>query len=412
MCFQLVYRARDACGRALSAVKQASQAKLAIVASACIVLLAITQDNLQERLKRDVTALAGPEMAGRGNGQEGLNKAINYVINKYRMLGIEPEIQRFPYRLANSENEEPNGYFTNIVATINGRDPELSSQHIVVGAHLDHLGTRPNPWGDSPTIYYGADDNASGTAAVMELARYYHTNTPARTLLFIHFTGEEWGLHGSKYWVSHPTVDLNSVRFMANLDMIGRLNPNNMTLALTAMGMGPDALRKVKAMAPKGVRVEIDRGTSVFASGSDHAPFAANNIPTCFFFTGIHPDYHRPTDTVDKINWNGLATITQYAQRLITEYATAKDVPEFQPRANLGITPEPGKTVRVWSVSEGGSAEAACLKQGDVLTYINNQAVGSPEDLDRVLDLFSRGDSVKLKWKRGKSSMESKVVLQ
>ena len=219
-------------------------------------------------------------------------------------------------------------------------------------------------------------------------------------------------MHGSKYWVSRPTVDISSVRFMANLDMIGRLDPKSATLTLTAMGMGPEAIAKAKAMAPKNLKVETDRGTSVFAGGSDHAPFAANNIPTCFLFTGIHSDYHRPTDTVDKINWSGLATITQYAQRLITEYATGEDVPEFKPRANLGLTPEPGKIARVWRVNESGSAEAAGIKQGDVLTYINNHMVGSPENLDRLLDLFSRGDNVKLKWERGKSLMESEVILQ
>jgi len=393
MRFQLVYRA--------------------LIASMCFVLIAVKQDDLKGRLKRDVTVLAGAEMAGRGNGQEGLNKAIDYVVNSYRMIGVEPELQRFPYRFTNSGNGEPDGYFTNVIATINGRDPELSSQRIVVGAHLDHLGTRLNPEDGSPVIFYGADDNASGTAALMELVRHYHKNPPARTLLFIHFTGEEWGLHGSKYWVSNPTVDISSVRFMANLDMIGRLDPKSTLLTFTAMGMGPGAIAKAKAMAPKGVKVETDRGTSVFSALSDHAPFAANNIPTCFFFTGIHSDYHRPTDTVDKINWNGLAAITKYAQRLITEYSTGKDVPEFQPRANLGIIPEPGgKTVRVWRVNEGGSAETAGLKQGDVLTHVNDKAVASPEELDRVLEMLSRGDRVKLQWKRDKTSMESEVVLQ
>ena len=386
-----------------------------LITSACLVLVAVTQDDVRERLKKDVTALAGPEMAGRGNGQEGLDKAIDYVVNSYKSIGLEPETQRFPYRLTNSNKEEPDGYFTNVIVAIKGRDPGLSSEHIVAGAHLDHLGTRSG--GNSPTIFYGADDNASGTAAVMELARFFHKNPTGRSLLFIHFTGEEWGLHGSKHWVSHPTVDINSVRFMANLDMVGRLDPDSAALTFTAMGMGPDAIAKAKAMAPEGINVEADRGTSIFSGASDHASFAAKNIPTCFFFTGIHSDYHRPTDTVDKINWNGLATITLYAQRLITEYATGGDAPVFQPRASLGlvlegVVLETGKANRVWRVFEGGSAGTAGLRAGDVLTHIGGRTVNSPKDLDGILDLFSRGDSVKLRWERGRRSMEAEAVMQ
>jgi hypothetical protein len=381
------------------------------VISGCLVIAAKTQDDLQGRLKRDMTILAGSEMAGRGNGQEGLNKAIDYVINSYKKIGIETEIQRFPYHFSNSKNEEPDGYFSNVIVTVKGCDPELNSQHVVIGAHLDHLGSRPS-YGGGITIYHGADDNASGTAALMELVRYYQKNPPARTLLFIHFTGEEWGLHGSKYWVSHPTVDIKSVRFMVNLDMIGRFDPIKAVLTFTAMGMSPEAIAKAKAMAPKGMSVETDRGTSIFANASDHAPFAANNIPACFFFTGIHSDYHRPTDTVDKINWNGLTAITLYVQRFITEYAGREDIPEFQYRPNLGMDSEPGRKVRVWRVHQGGSAEAAGLKQGDILTHINDKAVGSPKDLERVLDLFSRGDRVKLKWDRDRIRMETEAVLQ
>jgi len=390
---------------------QLTRCAFIVAVSTCFVIAAKIPDNIQGRLKRDMTILAGSEMAGRGNGQEGLDRAIDYVVNGYKKIGIEPEIQRFPYYLSNSDSDGPSGYFSNVVVTIKGGDPELNSQHVVIGAHLDHLGSRPSYGSGLLTIYYGADDNASGTAALMELVRYYQKNPPSRTLLFIHFTGEEWGLHGSKYWVSHPTVDIKTVRFMVNLDMIGRLNPKS-ELVFTAMGMSPEAIAKAKAMAPKGMNVITDRGTSIFANASDHAPFVANNIPACFFFTGIHPDYHRSTDTVDKINWNGLAAITLYAQRFITEYAGCEDIPEFQYRPNLGMNTEPGKKVRVWSVYQGGSAETAGLKQGDILTHINDKAVGSTKNLESVLDLFSRGDKVKLRWERDRVRMESETVLQ
>jgi hypothetical protein len=261
-------------------------------------------------------------------------------------------------------------------------------------------------------IFPGADDNASGSAAVMELARHFQKNPPARTLLFMHFSGEEWGLWGSRYWTANPTVDIKSVRFMLNLDMIGRLDPDGATLTFTAMGMGPEAIAKAKSLAPAGINIEADRGTSVFAGASDHAPFAAKNIPTCFLFTGIHADYHKPTDTAEKINWGGLATITQYAKTLITEYATSRDVPEFKPRADLGIILSPGENARVWKANAGGCAEMAGIMQSDILTFIDGHAIGSPGDLEQALDLFSRGDSVKLKWTRGGKQMEAQVVLQ
>ena len=375
-------------------------------------VLASAQDDALSRLKKDIAALAGPEMEGRGNGQPGLEKAIDYVVDTYVQLGLKPAIQRFPYRLANNSNNSPDGHFSNVIVAVNGSDPELRSQHIVVGAHLDHLGIRPST-GGPPSIYFGADDNASGSAAVMELVRYFHKNPPPRTILFIHFTGEEWGLHGSKYWVANPTVDIKSVLFMANLDMIGRLGRDEKaSLTFTAMGMGPDAIAHAKEMAPEGIVVEADRGTSIFSAASDHAPFVAAGIPTFFMFTGIHPDYHRTSDTIDKINWDGLSAITLYAQRLIEEYASAADVPSFQPRANLGMASEPGDKARVWSIRPGGSADSAGLARGDVLTFIDGHQVNSATDLVRTLDLFNRGDSVRLKWERGGRQMEAQVVLQ
>jgi hypothetical protein len=380
----------------------------AIAAAALFGIVANAQDDAGAlaRLKNDVTTLAGAEMAGRGNDQNGLNKAIKYVADSYKKIKLNPREQGF------SINSRPNIYLKNLVVAIRGSDPELRSQHIVIGAHLDHLGARPGQGGSPATVFPGADDNASGTAAVMEIARHFQKKPPKRTLLFIHFTGEEWGLWGSRHWTANPTVDIKSVRFMLNLDMIGRLDPDGATLTFTAIGMGPEAIAKAKTLAPAGVNIEADRGTSIFAAASDHAPFAAKNIPTCFLFTGIHPDYHKPTDTADKINWGGLATITQYAKTLIAEYADSGEPPDFMPRADLGLIVGPGGNARAWRVTAGGCAESAGIMQGDVLTFIGGHEIGSPKDLERILDLFSRGDSVKLKWTRGEKQMEAQVVMQ
>jgi hypothetical protein len=378
------------------------------------ILVAQAQDGALERLKKDLTELAGPKMEGRGNGQKGLDKAIAYVVASYKKMGIQAQIQPFPYRLRNSQTPvgEFDGHLSNVVAVIKGKDEKLSSEYIVVGAHLDHLGVRAPAGGGQSAIYFGADDNASGSAALLELARAYQKNPPSRSLIFIHFAGEEWGLLGSRYWVTNPTVGIDSVRFMANIDMIGRLDPSTGTMTFNGVGMGPEDLAKATALAPIGLNIEADRGTSPFSGSSDHAPFAASNIPTCNFFTGIHPDYHRPGDTLDKINWSGFATITQYAKTLITEYATTANVPVFQPRGNLGLFTAPGAEKPIAArITQGGCAELAGLESGDLLIYINGDKINSPKDLAEVLDAMNRGDAVRLVWERNGVRMYGESVL-
>jgi Zn-dependent M28 family amino/carboxypeptidase len=312
----------------------------AILFSVSFALFAV-QDGALEKLQKDVIALAAPEMAGRGNGHEGLEKAIDYIAESYKKIGLEPAVQTFPYHLASSTKKKPDGFLKNVVATVQGHDKELRSQFIVIGAHLDHLGTRKT-LGGQEAIFLGADDNASGSAALLELARHFKENPPARSLIFVHFSGEEWGMLGSQHWAGHPTVDIGAVRMMVNLDMVGRLRSDK-KLTLTAMGFGQDDVAKAAAMAPEGIRIQADRGTSIFAWASDHAPFVAKKIPSLFLFTGLHADYHRKTDTSDKINWQGLSEVTRYAQALITHYASAKDMPEFVPADRPGLAKGGGK---------------------------------------------------------------------
>jgi Zn-dependent M28 family amino/carboxypeptidase len=287
-------------------------------------------------------------------------------------MGLNPQKQPFQLRTANAQNNSPDVQLNNVIVNIKGSDPDLCNEYIVVGAHLDHLGTRPGQGGAKPTIFYGADDNGSGSVALIELVRHFQKKPPARSLVFIHFSGEEWGLLGSKHWVANPTVDIKSVRFMVNMDMIGRFDNEKAMLTFTAMGMGTKDIERAKELAPEGLTLEADRGTSVFAQASDHAPFASKGIPTCFLFTGIHPDYHKPTDTIEKINFGGLATIAKFAISLVTEYATSADVPRFQPVGDLGIyiVQSSEKKAIVTFVMPDGAASSAGLKPLDVLTDI------------------------------------------
>ena len=217
---------------------------------------------------------------------------------------------------------------------------------------------------------------------------------------------------GSKYWISHPTVDLGSVRFMLNLDMVGRLDPKNGKLTFTAIGMGHRDIADAISIAPDGLHVEADRGKSIFASASDHAPYFEKGMPTCFLFTGIHPDYHRPSDTVDKMNWDGLAIITRYAQALATEYSTVNELPKFKLRGDFGAVMVNGKIAKVWRAAQGGAAEAAGIMQGDEITQIGSHPVNDPKGLEKALDSYDQGDAIKVKLVRGGKEMETEVVLK
>jgi len=380
--------------------------------SVLLPIAAYAQDDSAVRLKKDLAALAGPGMAGRGNGQEGLEKAVKYLLDSYKKMGLKPQIQPFTLRSTNAQNNEPDIQLNNVIVVINGSDPELSKEHIVIGAHLDHLGTRPGRGGRPPTIFYGADDNGSGSVALIELVRHFQKNPPARSLVFIHFSGEEWGLLGSNHWVANSTVDIKSVQFMVNLDMIGRFDNEKGILTFTAMGMGSKDIERAKELAPKGVTLEADRGTSVFAQASDQAPFASKGIPTCFLFTGIHPDYHKATDTIEKINFGGLATIAKFAISLVAEYAATADVPKFQPVGDLGIYISPWEKAVVTFVMPDGAASLAGLKFQDILTHINEHTVETAKNYRTALDQFNRGDKVKLKWLRGDVAMEAEAVLK
>ena len=195
----------------------------------------------------------------------------------------------------------------NVVAVLPGRDPKLRKEYIVLGAHLDHLGLgeRHSLGGAEARgqVHPGADDNASGTAMVVELARELKQARPRRSILLLHFGGEEEGLLGSSYWIQHPTHPLEAVKFMLNFDMVGRLDPVAPKLMMGGLGAPKAALEAAKKLAPEGFAISVDVGAAV--GGSDHMSFSQAKIPTFFFFTGIHGEYHRPTDTADRINYAG-----------------------------------------------------------------------------------------------------------
>jgi hypothetical protein len=320
----------------------------------------------------------------------------------------------------------------NVATLISGRDPALKHETIVLGAHLDHLGlgerhSRAGAEGKGH-VHPGADDNGSGTVAVMELARRLAADPPRRSILILHFSGEEEGLLGSAYWVQHPTVPLPSVKFMVNLDMVGRMPSDKPSLQLGGLGAPKSALERAKNLAPKDVALGHDLGFAV--GGSDHMSFGAAKIPTFFFFTGIHTDYHRPTDTPDKINYKGMAQVTDFAEKVVRDLANGETIPAFDPetakvsagpgdrspmRVSFGTIPdftENALGFRISGVSAGSTAESVGLKSGDIIVAFGEKTVRNIYDYMGALGFYKAGDKVVVKWLRDGKTMEKEATLK
>ena len=304
------------------------------------------------------------------------------------------------------------GTARNVIGLLRGTDPVLRDQAIVVGAHYDHLGhggegsLAPDANGQ---IHPGADDNASGTVAVMALARAFAAAGGApRTLVFVAFSGEELGLLGSAEYVRHPAVPIDKTVLMVNLDMVGRLRDRRVYVSGVDSGSG---LRALVTRLAADLPLAPELRASPF-SPSDHTSFYVVGRPVLFFFTGAHADYHRPTDTWDRINGEGLATVVTLAGRVIgavaadpTPPAYAKiDAPARGGRggygAYFGVVPEFGEDatrgVKVTGVRPGSPAEKAGVRAGDVIVKFGGVDVTTLEDLTFVLRGKRPGDEVQV----------------
>ncbi|MDH7464586.1 M20/M25/M40 family metallo-hydrolase [Chitinophagaceae bacterium 26-R-25] len=299
---------------------------------------------------------------------------------------------------------------------------------IVIGAHLDHLGHGEdgNTLGQSTNkneIYNGADDNASGVAAVIELARMLKAaKFKNNNYLFIAFSGEELGLLGSKYFTEHPTVDLSSVNYMINLDMVGRLNDSNKALMIGGYGTSPSWNKYLTSVSDsKYFTVKYD---SSGVGPSDHTSFYRKDIPVLFFFTGLHGDYHKPSDDFEKINYDGEFFIVKYIYNVIgatnkeakltfTKTTESQTSTSAKFSVTLGIMPDysfNGNGVRLDGVSDGRPAQKAGLQPGDVITKLGADSVLSLENYMQALGKFKKGDKAPLKYKRGDKEISTEVT--
>lgn len=333
-----------------------------------------------------------------------------------------------------AEVRRPKAVTQNVLGWIRGRSEEA----VVVGAHYDHLGYGG---GASLTpgqaaIHNGADDNASGTALALEVAETLAAGPPPERSVLVAFWGaEEEGLLGSDYWVKNPTIPLERVVCNVNLDMVGRLQGGAITIGgqgtAAALAAAVERARPQPAAQEPELRFELEKGESAATGGSDHMSFQRVEIPALFFFSGMHTDYHKPSDDWEKLDYGRMAVLAGATAALVRELALAPRadlawVPPPAPkeervvrageRASFGSIPDyaakpEGGGMQLAGVSPGGPAEKAGLRAGDVIKKVGTVAVADIYDFMDALVEYRPGDTVDVQIQRGSESLVVKVTL-
>ena len=312
----------------------------------------------------------------------------------------------------------------NVVGVLEGSDPVLKKENIVIGAHYDHLGHGGEGSGsmvpDSRDIHHGADDNASGTAGLIELARLFAAQRPKlkRTVIFIAFGGEEEGLLGSNYYVNHPLVPLSNTVAMINMDMIGRMRDRK--LAIGGVGTAPEWRQVIGKETPFELSLSEDG-----LGPSDHSSFYLKHIPVLFFFTGPHNDYHKPSDTFEKINYDDEARILSLVARIVRDvdgaekrltFTATKSEPGPRTggfRVYLGTIPnyaDSSNGLLIDGVRDDSPAAKAGLKAGDRVVKIGTQEIRNVQDYTYALGEMKAGQEYVFEVLRGNDRVTLKVI--
>jgi hypothetical protein len=417
-------------------------------------------DPVEVNLRRHIEYLASDKLEGRRSGEMGATVAAGYIANQFAKLRLKPGgrspngkanyMQVFSYtpvRDPHSMAAEPTAAATvnaktayNVIGILEGTDKTLKNEAIVIGAHYDHLGRggAGSLATDSGEIHYGADDNASGTAAIIEIARQFTKDrSNKRTLIFIAFSGEEDGVFGSKFYVNNPEFPLDRTVAMINLDMVGRLNENKLTIG--GIGTASEWKALVEAKNARIVKEETFSGnvgvslTPTFKlqlnedgfGPSDHSSFYGKQIPVLFFFTGTHLDYHKPSDTSDKINYEGLNKVRRFVWEIVggidqnpkrPTYAVAKSANTGGRTGfniSLGTIPTYADStdgMLLDGVRAGSPAEKAGLKAGDKVVQLAGKEVRNVMDYTAAMSEMKAGEEYEIVVLRGGERLTLKIV--
>ena len=372
-----------------------------------------SQINNINSIKNHVSYLASDKLKGRGTSSAEELIAANYLADNFSKIDLtsfnnsylKPFLYKKnpnPHDTSITEIKEKKGY--NVVGFLNNKAPYT----IVIGAHYDHLGLGhdhnsldANPEGK---IHNGADDNASGTAGVLELANYFSKNKIIEpfNFLFICFSGEELGLFGSKKWCENPDINLNNINYMINMDMIGRLNDSTKKLMIYGVGTSPSFVPLLDSLK---LSFNIKKDSSGIGP-SDQTSFYLKDIPVLHFFTGQHSDYHKPSDDAEKVNYKGEAEVLSYIvnviektfhyPKLIFSKTRNPDMGKSSFKVTMGVMPDytfDGLGMRIDGVTENKPAFKAGLKTGDIVIKIGEFIIKDLQTYMKALSKYEKGQT-------------------
>ncbi len=381
-----------------------------------------------EQIKGDVQILAADDMEGRETGTPGEMKAAKYIASRMKSIGLYPKgdsttyLQHYTKQIKSNPHDDMPAADDPVIDGYNvvGYLDHKAEQTIVLGAHYDHLGygMEGSLHTGEKEIHNGADDNASGVAAILEMAEELKGKKYTdHNYLFIAFSGEEKGLWGSNYFAKNPTIAKEKINMMVNLDMVGRLNEERQ-IAIHGVGTSPSfdaTLDKVNTYNFKTIKQLSGVGPS------DHTSFYLEDIPVLHFFTGQHEHYHKPGDDSHLVNYDGIVDISNYIVDIVDkidgplEFTKTKDesaeTPDF--KVTLGVIPDylfSGKGMRIDGVRDGRPAGNAGLLKGDIVKQMDTIEVVDMMSYMKALGIFEPGSTVEVTIDRDGETLKKEVT--
>jgi len=387
----------------------------------------------QEKILQDIKALASEEMEGRGVGSHGIDKAANYIANAFQKAGLKPGSDDNSYFQEWSEDIDGLGKqirLKNVIAILPGSNPKLKNESVVISAHYDHLGYG---WpdvkeGNKSKLHPGADDNASAIAVMLELVRIAGSSwQPERTIVFVAFTAEELRSLGARHYVkNYKTYPAKNAIAAINMDTIGRLGD----APITVFGSGSATEWKHLFRGVGFVTGIKIKSVADDPGGSDQIAFHEIGVPAVQFFGSVHADFHSPGDTVDKLDMKGILKVTSVLKESI-DYLAARPEPltstlqigtnkKSKPalqgrRVSLGTIPDfnfTGPGILITGTTENSPAEKAGLKEGDIITKINQTEIRDLRTFGKLLRGMKPGDEIQVSFKRNEAIINKNITLK